>query len=139
MGFMAGITSDYSFTATADGEAITAEMVPELARQSFPLCMRNMQETLKTAKHLKHEGRQQYTLFLKVSMKWNDIALFLLLMLSIHLRRALVFRLKKRSFSGGNHSQAFQTTSSRRSISTTFVTDMVSKVVGRITVRKRSS
>ncbi|GAA5854515.1 hypothetical protein JCM5353_000035 [Sporobolomyces roseus] len=65
MGFMAGITSDYSFTATADGEAITAEMVPELARQSFPLCMRNMQETLKTAKHLKHEGRQQYNLFLK--------------------------------------------------------------------------
>ncbi|CEQ42849.1 SPOSA6832_04716 [Sporobolomyces salmonicolor] len=50
MGFMAGITSDYSFTATGDGEAITAEMVPELARQSFPLCMRNMQETLKTSK-----------------------------------------------------------------------------------------
>lgn len=73
MGFMAGITSDYSFTATADGEAITAEMVPELARQSFPLCMRNMQETLKTAKHLKHEGRQQYNLFLKVSLASDDI------------------------------------------------------------------
>ncbi|BGP42092.1 DNA primase subunit pri2 [Rhodotorula kratochvilovae] len=65
MGFMAGITSDYSFTSTADGEAITAEMVPELAVQSFPLCMRNMQDTLKASKHLKHEGRQQYSLFLK--------------------------------------------------------------------------
>ncbi|GAA5840613.1 hypothetical protein JCM9279_007380 [Rhodotorula babjevae] len=65
MGFMAGITSDYSFISTADGEAITAEMVPELANQSFPLCMRNMQDTLKGSKHLKHEGRQQYSLFLK--------------------------------------------------------------------------
>ncbi|GAA6010672.1 hypothetical protein JCM10207_007798 [Rhodosporidiobolus poonsookiae] len=65
MGFMAGITSDYQFTSTADGEAITAEMVPELAVQSFPLCMRSMQDTLKSSKHLKHEGRQQYNLFLK--------------------------------------------------------------------------
>ncbi|GAA6011155.1 hypothetical protein JCM11491_006742 [Sporobolomyces phaffii] len=65
MGFMAGITSDYSFSATGDGEAITAEMIPDLARQSFPLCMRNMQENLRISKHLKHEGRQQYNLFLK--------------------------------------------------------------------------
>ncbi|GAA5940600.1 DNA primase subunit PRI2 [Sporobolomyces koalae] len=65
MGFMAGITSDYTYTATGDGEAITAEMIPELSRQSFPLCMRNIQETLRTSKHLKHEGRQQYNLFLK--------------------------------------------------------------------------
>ncbi|GAA5854363.1 hypothetical protein JCM3766R1_002298 [Sporobolomyces carnicolor] len=65
MGFMAGITSDYSFTAAGDGEAITADMVAELSRQSFPLCMRNLQDTLKASKHLKHEGRQQYSLFLK--------------------------------------------------------------------------
>ncbi|GAA5863634.1 hypothetical protein JCM3774_001198 [Rhodotorula dairenensis] len=67
MGFMAGITSDYTTFATgADGgEVITAEMVPELAVQSFPLCMRQLQDTLKTSKHLKHEGRQQYGLFLK--------------------------------------------------------------------------
>lgn len=67
MGFMAGITSDYNFATSADGEAITAEMVPELAVQSFPLCMRQLQDTLKTSKHLKHEGRQQYGLFLKAS------------------------------------------------------------------------
>ncbi|GAA5985883.1 hypothetical protein JCM10908_006318 [Rhodotorula pacifica] len=65
MGFMAGITSDYNFATSADGEAITAEMVPELAVQSFPLCMRQLQDTLKSSKHLKHEGRQQYGLFLK--------------------------------------------------------------------------
>ncbi|BGP57003.1 hypothetical protein JCM8202_004562 [Rhodotorula sphaerocarpa] len=65
MGFTAGITSDYTFTTNADGEAITAEMVPELAVQSFPLCMRQLQDTLKSSKHLKHEGRQQYGLFLK--------------------------------------------------------------------------
>ncbi|GAA6061975.1 hypothetical protein JCM10212_005219 [Sporobolomyces blumeae] len=64
-GFMAGITSDYSFEGNADGEAITAEMVPDLARQSFPLCMRSIQDTLKSDGHLKHEGRQQYSLFLK--------------------------------------------------------------------------
>jgi DNA primase large subunit len=67
MGFTAGITSDYNFATSADGEAITAEMVPELAVQSFPLCMRQLQDTLKTSKHLKHEGRQQYGLFLKAS------------------------------------------------------------------------
>ncbi|GAA5973432.1 hypothetical protein JCM11641_006457 [Rhodosporidiobolus odoratus] len=65
MGFMAGITSDYQFTSTADGEAVTAEMIPQLALQSFPLCMRSIQDTLKSSKHLKHEGRQQYNLFLK--------------------------------------------------------------------------
>ncbi|GAA5963393.1 hypothetical protein JCM3765_003053 [Sporobolomyces pararoseus] len=65
MGFMAGITSDYSFTNMGDGEEITAEMVQELSRQSFPLCMRNLQETLNSSHHLKHEGRQQYSLFLK--------------------------------------------------------------------------
>lgn len=72
MGFMAGITSDYTFATSADGEAITAEMVPELAIQSFPLCMRQMQDTLKTSKHLKHEGRQQYGLFLKVRFAYRS-------------------------------------------------------------------
>jgi DNA primase large subunit len=75
MGFMAGITSDYQFTSTADGEAITAEMIPNLAQQSFPLCMRNMQDTLKSSKHLKHEGRQQYNLFLKVRPRFPHLLL----------------------------------------------------------------
>lgn len=88
MGFMAGITSDYSFTSTADGEAVTADMVPELAVQSFPLCMRNMQDTLKGSKHLKHEGRMQYGLFLKVRVP--NLRLFsraIQLLIRINLRR----------------------------------------------------
>lgn len=64
MGFMAGYTSDY--TTPTDGEAITAEMVPELSKISFPYCMRSLQDALKANHHLKHEGRQQLNLFLKV-------------------------------------------------------------------------
>lgn len=65
MGFQQGISSDY--TVAEDGEGIRAEQVPDLAGQSFPMCMRTLQATLKESKHLKHEGRQQYSLFLKVS------------------------------------------------------------------------
>ncbi|KDE04332.1 hypothetical protein MVLG_05212 [Microbotryum lychnidis-dioicae p1A1 Lamole] len=65
MGFEASIASEYTFTGAEDGEAIRAEMVPALAQQSFPMCMRSLQETLKSSKHLKHEGRLQYNLFLK--------------------------------------------------------------------------
>lgn len=65
MGFQAGITSDY--TVAEDGEGVRAEQVPQLAPRSFPMCMRSLQDTLKSSKHLKHEGRLQYTLFLKVS------------------------------------------------------------------------
>lgn len=66
MGFQAGITSEYVFSSTNDGEEIRAEMVPDLAKQSFPMCMRSLEDTLRGSKHLKHEGRQQYNLFLKV-------------------------------------------------------------------------
>ena len=72
MGFQAGITSEYVFATNGDGEEIRAEMVPDLSRQSFPVCMRAMQTTLETSKHLKHEGRQQYTLFLKVRRSWSS-------------------------------------------------------------------
>ncbi|SCV71677.1 BQ2448_3265 [Microbotryum intermedium] len=65
MGFEAGIASEYTFTGVEDGETIRAEMVPALSQQSFPMCMRSLQETLKSSKHLKHEGRLQYNLFLK--------------------------------------------------------------------------
>lgn len=67
MGFQAGISSEYSYVGSGNGEDITAHMVPKLAQQSFPLCMRSLQQTLQDSKHLKHEGRQQYNLFLKVS------------------------------------------------------------------------
>ncbi|KAK4057127.1 DNA primase subunit pri2 [Microbotryomycetes sp. JL221] len=65
MGFQAGISSEYSYVGQGNGEEITAHMVPALARESFPLCMRSLQQTLEESKHLKHNGRQQYNLFLK--------------------------------------------------------------------------
>lgn len=64
-GFVAGIGSEWS-TSENTGEGIRAEMVDELARQHFPMCMRNLHENLKRGHHLKHFGRLQYGLFLKV-------------------------------------------------------------------------
>ena len=64
--FTAGITSEYTVSTNKLGEAVTAEMIPSLAATSFPFCMRSMQDTLKSSHHLKHEGRQQLNLFLKV-------------------------------------------------------------------------
>lgn len=65
-GFLAGISSDYVVSTGLEGEVMTAEMIPELSRVSFPFCMRSMYDSLKVSKHLKHEGRLQFTLFLKV-------------------------------------------------------------------------
>ena len=62
---LAGITSEYSRPENDDGEVVTAEMIDGLARQHFPLCMRNMHDHLREKKHLKHDGRYQYGLFLK--------------------------------------------------------------------------
>jgi hypothetical protein len=38
----------------------------QLSRRSFPLCMRNLHENFRKNHHLKHWGRLQYGLFLKV-------------------------------------------------------------------------
>lgn len=68
LGFMAGITADYAIPNAADGEAITADMIKGLAVKNFPFCMRNLQDGLNRDHHLKHEGRQQYSLYLKVRL-----------------------------------------------------------------------
>ena len=44
----------------------TASDIPAVARQSFPLCMLTMYGALHDSHHLKHEGRMQLGLFLKV-------------------------------------------------------------------------
>ena len=68
-GFIAGIGSEWSTSENA-GEGVRAEMVDELARQHFPMCMRNLHGNLRRNHHLKHFGRLQYGLFLKVGRRF---------------------------------------------------------------------
>lgn len=65
-GFLAGVPSEWSGMSTGSGTEITAEMVDDLAHKHFPLCMRNLHDSLRRDRHLKHFGRLQYGLFLKV-------------------------------------------------------------------------
>ena len=39
---------------------------PQLANESFPLCMRHIQDVIHEVHHVKHNARLQYGLFLKV-------------------------------------------------------------------------
>ena len=45
--------------------SVPIESLDQLSKKSFPLCMRQCHETLRTKHHLKHHGRLQYGLFLK--------------------------------------------------------------------------
>ena len=65
-GFLAGISSEWSSAPEAVGDEVTADMIDGLARKHFPMCMRHLHESLRRDKHLKHHGRLQYGLFLKV-------------------------------------------------------------------------
>ncbi|XP_060669227.1 probable DNA primase large subunit isoform X1 [Ziziphus jujuba] len=56
---------------------ISVKDINELARSSFPLCMRHLFEKLKEDHHLKHGGRMQLGLFLKgVGLKLDDALMF---------------------------------------------------------------
>ena len=55
---------DYSSIADPDG-TITSQNIDDLAKQSMPLCMRQVHDGLKQDHNLKHWGRLQYGLFLK--------------------------------------------------------------------------
>lgn len=65
-GFLAGISSEWSTATASSGNEITADMIDDMARKHFPACMRNLHECLRRDRHLKHFGRLQYGLFLKV-------------------------------------------------------------------------
>ena len=66
-GFLAGVSSEWSTATAGNGDEITADMIDDMAKKHFPACMRNSHECLRRDKHLKHFGRLQYGLFLKVS------------------------------------------------------------------------
>lgn len=51
--------------AVSNGEKVPIECIDQLSKKSFPLCMRQCHETLRTKHHHKHFGRLQYGLFLK--------------------------------------------------------------------------
>lgn len=60
-------TPDAAFSdsdAALPGAPINASNIDNLS-QHFPLCMKNLHNTLRQNSHLKHFGRLQYTLFLK--------------------------------------------------------------------------
>ena len=59
---------DYGEAGAVDREAVTAAQIPGLARQSFPLCMALMAQHLHAESHLRHTGRMQLGLFLKVRL-----------------------------------------------------------------------
>ncbi|KAI5122060.1 hypothetical protein M0805_006044 [Coniferiporia weirii] len=67
-GFLSGmsVASEYASAEGLDGEGVTAEMVDELADKHWPMCMRHLHDCLRKDRHLKHFGRLQYGLFLKV-------------------------------------------------------------------------
>ncbi|TFK55004.1 DNA primase large subunit [Heliocybe sulcata] len=67
-GFLAGVPSEWlsSSSSSAEGSGVKAEEIDDLAKKHFPMCMRNLHESLTRDRHLKHMGRLQYGLFLKV-------------------------------------------------------------------------
>ena len=79
-GFANGLTSvsDYKTEGHGSGDVVSAEMVDELAQKHWPMCMRHLQDTLRRDRHLKHYGRLQYGLFLKVWVvaSWDDINVY---------------------------------------------------------------
>ena len=68
-GFLTGgVSSEYTPSDSfEDGEELKAEMIDDMARRHWPLCMRHLHDNLKKDRHLKHYGRLQYGLFLKVT------------------------------------------------------------------------
>ena len=127
--FLSGIAaSDYQPEGETTGSVVTAEMIDDVARKHFPACMRNLYERLKRDHHMKHFGRLQLGLFLKVGCPFRRTAL---------IARESVCRWRKRSYSGGRcTARQCPTTNSTRSTNTTSDTTMVKRVEGQITQQR---
>ncbi|PFH50650.1 hypothetical protein AMATHDRAFT_80700 [Amanita thiersii Skay4041] len=65
-GFVAGVSTEWDTAYGSSDDNIKAEMIDNLARQHFPMCMRTLHENLRRDSHLRHQGRLHYGLFLKV-------------------------------------------------------------------------
>jgi DNA primase large subunit len=71
-GFLAGVPSEWSGAdGSTSGDTIRAEMVDEISRNHYPMCMRHLHDALRRDRHLKHYARLQYGLFLKVRSFWT--------------------------------------------------------------------
>jgi DNA primase large subunit len=59
------------------GGQVIPEQIDTLAQQSFPLCMKVLHRELRGKHHLKHQGRQQFGLFLKgIGLSLDDALRF---------------------------------------------------------------
>ncbi|KAG6813433.1 hypothetical protein H0H92_011130 [Tricholoma furcatifolium] len=66
-GFLAGVPSEWvGSSESINPNEIKAEMVDDLSKKHFPMCMKSMHDNLRRDHHLKHFGRLNYGLFLKV-------------------------------------------------------------------------
>ncbi|GIY88257.1 DNA primase large subunit [Caerostris extrusa] len=59
------IGTDYTNKKSSFSGEVSPDQIDSLSKSSFPLCMRNLHETLRKNHHLKYNGRLQYGLFLK--------------------------------------------------------------------------
>jgi DNA primase large subunit len=59
------------------GGQVVPEQIDTLAQQSFPLCMKVLHRELRSKHHLRHQGRQQFGLFLKgIGLSLDDALRF---------------------------------------------------------------
>ena len=66
-GFLSGMSVASEYMAPeGSAEGVTADKIDEMAQKHWPLCMRHLHDCLKRDRHLKHFGRLQHGLFLKV-------------------------------------------------------------------------
>eukprot|EP00794_Sanderia_malayensis_P004885 gene4885-5525_t len=59
------IGESYSTREATNGDKVTLDQLDSLSKISYPLCMRQLHETLRQSHHLKHFARLQFGLFLK--------------------------------------------------------------------------
>ncbi|GIY50609.1 DNA primase large subunit [Caerostris darwini] len=59
------IGTDYTNKKSNFSGEVSPDQIDSLSKSSFPLCMKNLHESLRKNHHLKYNGRLQYGLFLK--------------------------------------------------------------------------